>query len=70
MLSAEIINKLLMKNIMPLCRWCLRTLIIKWHTIGSRYLEVQGILWNTSRYPYLNISDLPKWGKNNSNNHI
>ena len=28
------------------------------HTVDSRYLEVQGTLWNTSRYPYLNTSDL------------
>ena len=27
-------------------------------TVDSRYLEVQGTLWNTSRYPYLDISDL------------
>ena len=40
------------------------------HTVDSRYLEFQGTLWNTSRYPYLDISDLQNWGKNNSNNHI
>ena len=39
-------------------------------TVASRYLEIQGTLWNTSRYPYLDISDLQNWGKNNSNNHI
>ena len=33
----------------------------------SSYLEVQGTLWNTSRYPYLDISDLQNWGKNKSN---
>ena len=27
------------------------------NTVDSRYLEVQGTLWNTSRYPYLDISD-------------
>ena len=27
-------------------------------------------LWNTSRYPYLDISDLENWGKNNLINHI
>ena len=32
-------------------------------TVDSRYLEVQGTLWNTSRYPYLDISDLQNWGK-------
>ena len=40
------------------------------NTIDSRYLEFQGTLWNTSRYTYLDISDLQNWGKNNSNNHI
>ena len=29
-------------------------------TVVSRYLEVQGTLLNTSRYPYLDISDLQK----------
>ena len=33
------------------------------YTIDSRYLEVQGTLWNTSRYPYLDISDMQNWGK-------
>ena len=27
------------------------------NTVNSRYLEFQGALWNTSRYPYLDISD-------------
>ena len=40
------------------------------YTVDSRYLEFQGTLWNTSRYPYLDISDLQNWGKNNLNNHI
>ena len=39
-------------------------------TVDSSYLEFQGTLWNTSRYPYLDISVLRKWGKNKSNNHI
>ena len=39
-------------------------------TVDSRYLEVLGNVWNTSRYPYLDISDLQNWGKNKSNNHI
>ena len=42
-------------------------------TVYSRYLEVQGTLWNTSRYLYLDISDLQNWRKNKSNksnNHI
>ena len=30
-------------------------------TVDARYL--QGTLWNISRYPYLDISDLQKWGK-------
>ena len=33
------------------------------YTVDSRYREVQGTLWNTSRYPYLDISDLQNWGK-------
>ena len=28
------------------------------HTVDSRYLEIEGILKNTSRYPYFDISDL------------
>ena len=32
-------------------------------TVDSRYLELQGTLWNTSRYPYFVISDLRNWGK-------
>ena len=32
-------------------------------TVNSCYLEFQGTLWNTSRYPYLEISGLQKWGK-------
>ena len=39
-------------------------------TVDSRYLEFQGTLWNTSRYPYFDISELQNWGKNKSNNHI
>ena len=40
------------------------------NTVDSRYLEVHGTLRNTSRYPYLDISDLQIWGKIKSNNHI
>ena len=32
-------------------------------TVDFRYLEFQRTLWNTSRYPYLEISELQKWGK-------
>ena len=32
-------------------------------TVDSRYLEFQGTLWNASRYPYLDISELQNWGK-------
>ena len=39
-------------------------------TVDSRYLEFQGTLLNTSRYPYFDISDLQNWGKTNSINHI
>ena len=27
--------------------------------------QIQGILWNNSRYPYVDISDLQNWGKIN-----
>ena len=30
----------------------------KGNTVDSRYLEVEGTLWNISRYPYFDISDL------------
>ena len=40
------------------------------YIVNSRYLEFQGTLWNTSRYPYLDISDLQNWGNNDSINHI
>ena len=33
------------------------------YTVDSRYLEVQGTLWNTWRYPDLDKSDLQNWGK-------
>ena len=36
-------------------------------------ISVQGTLWNTSRYPYMDKSDLQNWGKNKSAvtfNHI
>ena len=39
-------------------------------TVDSRYLEVEGTLWNTSRYPYFDISDLQNWGKYQSNKQI
>ena len=32
--------------------------IFKRNTVDSRYLELQGTLKNTSRYPYFDISDL------------
>ena len=31
--------------------------------VDSRYLEFQGTLLITSRYPYLEISELQNWGK-------
>ena len=40
-------------------------LINGYKTVNSLYLKVQGTLLNTSRYPYLDISDLQNWGKNN-----
>ena len=45
-----------------------RTLIAS--TVNSRYLEFQGTLWNTSGYPYFDISDLQHWEKINSINYI
>ena len=39
-------------------------------TVGSRYLEVQGTLWNNSRYPYLDITALQNWGRYKPNNPI
>ena len=33
------------------------------YTVDSRYLEIQGTLWNTPRYPYFDIADLRNWGK-------
>ena len=32
-------------------------------TVDSRYLEFQGTHWNTSRYPYLDVSELREWVK-------
>ena len=40
------------------------------NTVDSRYLEVEGTRWNTSRYPYFNISDVHNWGKYQTNNQI
>ena len=39
-------------------------------TVDSRYLEVEGTLWNTSRYPYFDISDFQNWDKYKSHNQI
>ena len=39
------------------------------HTVDSRYLEDQGTLWNTSRYPYPDILDVQNSGRNKTNNH-
>ena len=39
-------------------------------TVNSRYLEVEGTLSTTLRYPYFDISDLQNWGKYISNNQI
>ena len=40
------------------------------YTVDSRYLEVEGTLSNTSRYPYFDISDVQNWEKYQSNNQI
>ena len=37
-------------------------------TVDSRYLEVEWTFWNTSRYPYFDISDVQNRGKYQSNN--
>ena len=39
-------------------------------TVDSRYLEVEETRWNTSRYPYFDISDLQKIGTYQLNNQI
>ena len=39
-------------------------------TVDSRYLELEGTLWNTSKYPYFDISDFQNWGKYKSHNQI
>ena len=40
------------------------------YTVDSRYLKVKENLWNTSSYPYTDISDLQNWGKYQLNNQI
>ena len=40
------------------------------YTVDSRYLEVEGTLWNTPRYLYFDISDVKNWAKYQSNNQI
>ena len=40
------------------------------NTVDSRYLELEGTLWNTSRYTEFDISDVQNWGKYQSNNQI
>ena len=40
------------------------------NTVNSRYLEVEGTRWNTSRYPYYDIPDVQNWGKYQTNNQI
>ena len=42
----------------------------KMYTVDSRYLEFQEAFWNTSRYPYFDISDLQNRGKTNPINHL
>ena len=39
-------------------------------TVDSRYLEVEGTRWNTSRYPYFDKSDVQNWRKYQTNNQI
>ena len=33
----------------------------KENKVDSSYLQVEGTLWNTSRYPHFDISNLQKW---------
>ena len=40
------------------------------YIVDSRYLEVEGTVWNTAWYPYFDISDVQNWGKYQSNNQI
>ena len=40
------------------------------YTVDSRYLEVEGTLWNISRYPYFGISAVQNWENYQSNNQI
>ena len=63
-LRAAIINLSVSRQSLPSPSWTAPRLKNKiWNTVNSRYLEFQGTLWNTSRYPYLEISELQKWGK-------
>ena len=39
------------------CTLALAFLSYWYNTVDSRYLEFQGTLWNSSRYPYYDISD-------------
>ena len=43
--------------------WCKGAYAASQTTVDSRYLEIQGTHWNTSRYPYFDISELREWGK-------
>ena len=45
-------------NLMKYVRQCDLPLYI----VDSRYLEILVTLWNTSRYPYFDVSDLRNWG--------
>ena len=40
------------------------------YTVDSSNLEVEGTLWNTSRYPYFDISGVQYCGKYLANNKI
>ena len=49
---------------------CKIILFLKLISVDSRYLEVQRIPWNSSKYSYHEISNFQNWGKHKSNNHI
>ena len=49
---------------------CCRIKYILQTKVDYPYLEVRGTLWNTSWYPYPDISDLQNWRQNKSSSHI
>ena len=56
-------NKMYVFILLPLTVYIKSNAVGIRNAVDSRYLEIQGTLWNTSRYPYLDTSDLQNWGK-------